>query len=192
MIYSEQEIAIIKEHYEAKGGAYCATLLPGRTNKQIGFKARSMGLRYKGPRLGLIQKGNIPPNKGKKMPAHVYEKAKATMFKKGDKPHNAKYDHCISLRKDNQGNVYKFIRQSSGKWVHLHRFIWEKANGPIPKDSVVRFIDGDKMNCTLSNLELIPKAKNAILNMNAAYPRQLQETIYQYHQLKRNLNNATK
>lgn len=192
MKFTEKEIAIIQQFYWDEGAKYCADLIPGKNRKQVGVKARSMGLRYGGPKLGTYEKGNIPANKGKKMPAHVYEKAKATMFIKGQKAHNAKHDNCICIRKDKNGNKYKHIRVSEGNWKHLHRVIWEKANGRIPNDCIVRFIDGDSMNCALPNLELMPKAKNAIFNMNAAYPRPLQETIYQYHQLKNELHHAKK
>ena len=36
---------------------------------------------------GQYKIGDVPFNKGKKMPQHVYERVKHTMFKKGNKPH---------------------------------------------------------------------------------------------------------
>lgn len=38
----------------------------------------------------------------------------------------------------------------------LHRVIWEEHHGPIPKDSIVRHLDGDHDNNDISNLQLLP------------------------------------
>ena len=35
----------------------------------------------------------------------------------------------------------------------LHRLIWEKHNGPIPKNHVIHHIDGDKLNNDINNLQ---------------------------------------
>jgi len=62
---------------------------------------------------------------------------------------------------------------------HKHRVIWEKANGPIPEGSRIRFIDGNKLNCTLDNLALFSREENMHLNhlgFNNA-PDELRETI---------------
>jgi hypothetical protein len=45
-----------------------------------------------------------------------------------------------------------------------HRVLWEAAHGPIPKGMVVRFKNGDKMQCELRNLECISQALNLRLN----------------------------
>ena len=39
-------------------------------------------------RTGHFPKGNIPPNKGKKVSKEAYEKSKTTMFRKGNIPVN--------------------------------------------------------------------------------------------------------
>lgn len=40
-------------------------------------------------------------------------------------------------------------------FVLKHRFLWETANGPIPKGHKVIFADGDKTNITLDNLIMV-------------------------------------
>lgn len=47
------------------------------------------------------------------------------------------------------------------KQVLLHRLVWARYKG-IPEDPtlVINHKDGDKMNCALSNLELVTKTRN--------------------------------
>ena len=42
-------------------------------------------------------------------------------------------------------------------WLPKHHLIWEAANGPIPVDHMIIFIDGDKRNFRLDNLKARPK-----------------------------------
>lgn len=44
-----------------------------------------------------------------------------------------------------------------GRRTTLHKVVWERARGPVPRTHVLRFVDGDKTRCTLSNLELVEK-----------------------------------
>lgn len=41
-----------------------------------------------------------------------------------------------------------------GKAVFLHTHVWEQHHGPVPKGRQLRFIDGDTLNCDISNLQL--------------------------------------
>lgn len=132
-----------------------------------------------------IKKGTPAPNKGKKLTDYcspeAIERMKATQFKKGNQPHNtASADGEIRIRFDHPkrgGKAYKYIRISLGKWVLYHRHLWEQANGPIPKDHVLRFKDGDSMNCELDNLELLHYAKNMEMNSIQRFPKELKEVI---------------
>lgn len=45
--WSEEEKAVLREHYEAKGGDYCAALLPGRDVASCYQQARKLGLKRK-------------------------------------------------------------------------------------------------------------------------------------------------
>jgi hypothetical protein len=114
------------------------------------------------PRPKNFKLGHEPYNKGSK----GCMKPNRTSFKPGQEPHNTKHDGAISIRTDNRDVPYQFIRVEKGKWVPLHRHLWEQAHGPIPPQHIVIFADGDTMNCELSNLRLISRAENAKRNAN--------------------------
>ena len=46
----------------------------------------------------------------------------------------------------------------------LHRLIWEKANGPIPKNHVIHHRDGNKLNNSIENLECLSQAEHSRLH----------------------------
>ena len=56
------------------------------------------------------------------------------------------------------------IKVSKGKWIPKHRFLWEEVNGPVPKNHVVIFSDGNNRNFNIDNLILISRKHLAILN----------------------------
>lgn len=113
-----------------------------------------------------FKKGNIPTNKGKKgsMNPEQYEKCKATMFKKGNIPPNRK--EIGSERIDKNG--YIEIKIQDGKlnknWIKKHRYIYEQANGKIPKGHKVIFADGNNRNFNINNLILVTNAEELIMN----------------------------
>lgn len=62
---------------------------------------------------------------------------------------------------------------------HKHIVVWEKANGPIPNGFLLRFLDGNKQNCTVDNLELFTRTESlfmSLMNHDSA-PPELRETI---------------
>ena len=126
---------------------------------ELGKDLKRNGVAYRFPA------GHVPANKGKAMPAEVYEKAKRTMFKPGNKPANTRegVGH-ISVRKDKLGNSYKYIKLADSNWIPLHRKLWMDANGEVAKGMIVAFKDGDSMNCVLENLKLISRKENRIRN----------------------------
>jgi len=96
------------------------------------------------------KKGQEPANKGvpikEWMSKEGLESSRNTRFKKGHKPHNTREDGDISIRQDTDGRYYKHIRISLSNWQLLHRHIWEQHNGPIPKDHVLVFKNGDSLD----------------------------------------------
>lgn len=57
-----------------------------------------------------------------------------------------------------------------------HRYVWEQAHGPIPEGMMVIFLDGNTRNCELSNLALIVKEENVILNAKKLRSQDAQAT----------------
>jgi hypothetical protein len=153
-------------------------LSPGEIGKVIGRNKNS--IRQRIIRLGIevnqallkgrieasrIQKGNIPPLKGKKGHRQPPGCEKG-WFKKGHVPHNANTggDGELSLRADKRGIYNWHFRQSLGKWISFNRVVWEWYNGPIPPRHCIIHLDGNAMNCAPRNLACITKADNARRN----------------------------
>jgi len=64
-------------------------------------------------------------------------------------------------------NNITYIKTSLDKkdrWVLKHRFLWEQANGSIPKNHCVIFLDRNKSNFELDNLELVSNIEYLLLN----------------------------
>jgi hypothetical protein len=54
--------------------------------------------------------------------------------------------------------IYYFKVIKIGKqFINYARYLWEQANGPIPKGYCVCFKDGNSLNCELSNLQCITR-----------------------------------
>lgn len=154
------------------------------------------GRLYNGHTRGVatqFKKGHISHNKGVKMSSEVREKVKHTFFKKGHKPHNTKYDRCITIRKDTKsGILYFYIRIKEGEWELLHRVIWEKKNGKVPKGFNIVFKDGDQSKVEIDNLEKISDSELLKRNSIRRYPLDLQRLIQIKGALLRQINNLNK
>jgi hypothetical protein len=98
-------------------------------------------------------------------------------FKKGNLPHNTRHDGATTVREDNAGRPYRFVRVSLRNWVHESVLVWEAAHGKIDKNMVVRHKNGDTLDNQLDNLELITKAENMARNTIHQYPEELQNII---------------
>jgi hypothetical protein len=145
-----------------------------------------------GSKLGggtVFKKGHVPLNKGKKqieyMTAESIEKTKHTRFQKGSKPHNTKEkDGTISVRKDSKGRCYQWIRISMGYWRELHRVVWEKNYGPIPKGYNIQFKDKNSLNCVIENLYMVDRQNQMIENTIHRYPAEIKQAIRTIGKLK--------
>lgn len=129
--------------------------------------------------------GNISHNKGQKMSKELYERVKVSMFKKGNEPHNMKYDGHERL---DPKDGYIYIRISKGKYVLKHRLVWEQHNGPITKGNIIIFKDKNKYNLNIDNLQMITKRENMLRNTVTKYPLELQQLIKLNNKLKTTLN----
>ena len=143
----------------------------------------------------LIKPGNIPANKGKKMPISVYKKVKRTMFKKGNLPHTTLYDGCITIRRGHRNRnapPYKYIRLSKAKWIPLHVHIWQQKHGKVPKGHAVIFRNKDTMDCRLRNLKLVTRAELMKMNTIHNLPPDIKKTVIIIRSLNRKINKYEK
>lgn len=132
---------------------------------QFGIKVSGDQMRFlcykhswKNGRDGQFQKGSTPPFKG----TRGIKKATAGSFKKGIVPANTLPVGSERVTKDG----YTLIKSREPNVYELkHRVVWEKHNGKIPDGYCVRFIDNDKSNFNISNLILIPKSVNGLVNV---------------------------
>ena len=106
-----------------------------------------------------FEKSVIPWNKGLK----GYMGANKTSFKKGNIPSNHK--EVGTERINSEGYIEVKVSEPS-RWKLKHRLIYEKYHGEIPKDHVVIFADGNKMNLDINNLISISRHQLLVLNGN--------------------------
>ena len=111
-------------------------------------------------------KNHVPFNKGKKQSDYMSEKqisrSKATRFKKGNIPHNTKYDGHERITKDG----YIEVRIEIGNYRLKHLVEWERKKGKLPKGHCLWCIDGNKMNTSPDNWELITRKENLKRNVH--------------------------
>lgn len=135
-------------------------------------------------RTGRLEKGSIPPNKGRK--GYTAPGCEKGWFKKGDRPHTAK---PIGYEMVDRDGYVQICVDEPNPWtgnrtrmVHKHRRLWEQANGPVPEGHRLKCLDGDQTNCDPSNWEALPMALAPRLNgrLGRGYdeaPAELKPTI---------------
>lgn len=121
---------------------------------------------WKTGRDGCFVKGQTPPNKGKPCPPGKggrHPNAQRTQFKPGERTGIAQkhYKPIGFERITVDGYRERKVnddRPFNRRWRLVHLIEWEAANGPIPKGHALKCLDGDKLNCSPSNWECIPRA----------------------------------
>lgn len=89
-------------------------------------------------------------------------------FVAGRTPHNAVAVGTETI--DGNGYVKICVAEQNpwtGARTHMafkHRWLWEKANGPVPEGHALKCLDGDKTNCDPGNWIAVPKGMIPRLN----------------------------
>ncbi len=121
--------------------------------------------KWKTGRDGRFEKGGPSWNKGKKIGNNPG--SARTQFKKGALPHNTKYaghervgtHGYVEISVDEVNPRTGFER----RYVLKHRWLWEKAHGPVPEGMVLK-CKGDALDTDPSNWELVPRGLLPRLN----------------------------
>ena len=145
-------------------------------NKKFGTNWTQTGMKQFRQRHGIrsgvtgwYQKGHPPGTKGKKQEEfcspEAIERSKKTRFRKGHRPDNELPIGSITVNVDG----YKLIKVSMtgglwDRWEPLHRYVWKKHHGEIPKGMAVTFRDSNPLNCDIENLVLVTRAEMITLN----------------------------
>lgn len=150
-------------------------------------------------RTGRFEKGQVPPNKGKK--GFSPPGSEKGWFAKGNVPHTSK---PIGYERIDKDGYVQICVDEPNPWtghrtrmVHKHRRVWEAANGPVPEGYRLKCLDGDKTNCDPSNWEAIPHGLAPRLNgrFGRGYdtaPAELKPTILAIAKLEHKAREARK
>ena len=127
-----------------------------------------------------FQKGQVPPNKGRK--GYHPPGSEKGWFAKGHVPDNLKplwsERWCHIGKGDKKTPVLEMKVPGPAPWVsHRKRsmnqkthwirkavWVWEQINGPVPPGHVIAQLDGDPANCEPENLECVPRGVMARRN----------------------------
>lgn len=131
-----------------------------------------------------FKKGHIPQNKGQKMSKELRAKVESTFFKKGNKPHNTKFDGYERINSEG----YTEVRVAQRVFVPKHRLIWKQHYGRIPEGHIVIFADGDKTNFAIENLVCVSRGDHAILNKHKKYGPEIAQNALLLSKLRNQLN----
>jgi hypothetical protein len=131
-----------------KSAAFLASPASGRTNGRQGFGTR-------------FQKGQVAPNKGKRMPFHP--NSAATRFKKGHGRSGVAvrlYKPIGTERLSKDGYLERKINDDmplQARWRAVHLVRWEAIHGPLPKGMALKSLDGNRQNTDPLNWTLVPR-----------------------------------
>jgi len=161
MIYNDEHIAFLRKH-ETMPRRKLAVIFNEKFDTSLGYlaihgKCNRLGLKV--GRSACFKKGHIPWNAGTK--GQGLTGSNKTSFKKGHVPANHK---PVGSQRIDSKDGYVIEKTVSGKWQHKQRIVWEENFGAIPSDKIVGFKDGDVLNCSPENLELMTREENLYLN----------------------------
>lgn len=162
--YPEEIQKYILDNYKGVGHKDMADQLNslfGTKYNQVNIKSYYANHKLDSGLKGRFQKGHVPANKGQR--GICYEGCKPTQFKSGQMPHN--YRPIGSERINVDGYTEVKIADPK-KWKAKHVIVWEEANGPVPKNHVIIFADGNKRNFDLNNLLMLSRQQLVRMNQN--------------------------
>lgn len=129
----------------------------------------------------LFHKGHETHNKGKRqedyMSIEAIERSKSGRYKKGRKPHNTKYNGAVTIRREKGCRPVKWIRTAEAEWKPLHYHLWEQAYGDVEEGKILKFKNGDTLDCRLENLESVDRIAHMLRNSRHNYPEEIIEPM---------------
>ena len=172
--WTADEIATLRLLYPTHTGQQIADVL-GLSLKKVYSKAHGLGLNKPGDwiaersrrlmedpnhpgRRTWFAAGHAPHNKGKPFPAKG--RAVETQFKKGMVPHT--WRPIGHERVSKEGYLQRKITDTGvtrRDYVAIHHLVWRMHGHTVPPGYALCFVDGDKRNVDINNLELVHRSE---------------------------------
>jgi hypothetical protein len=170
IVYTPRQLAFIKQRKKMPRRKLHAKFVRAFPRSKVSVDHLKSLCQRKGwhtGRDGRIKKGNVPANKGKKMPFNA--NSAATRFKKGNRTGRANqvYKPIGTERFSKEGYLERKIHDGlpmQSRWRAVHIVNWEKKNGAMPAGHCLKCLDGEKLNVKPSNWELVPRSMLPRLN----------------------------
>ncbi|RWO37298.1 MAG: HNH endonuclease [Mesorhizobium sp.] len=193
--YSEEELSFLEWRQAMSRRALHAEFVAkfGRLEVTLDqIKALCSRKGWSTGRTGCFEKGTTPFNKGKPHPARG--RAAETQFKKGSMAGAAaaKYKPIGTERFNKDGYLERKIHDGmplQSRWRLVHLIRWEEMNGPLPRGTALKCLDGNRRNTEPSNWRAVPRALLARLGGRYgrgydAAPSELKPTILAISELE--------
>lgn len=171
-----QEISVLRETYAETPTARIAERLDLSVRK-VYAKAHQLGLKKSAaylatPDSGRLMRGSDVGFSGRFVAGgRAWNKGmkgldiggKETRFKKGHRGGRAaeNYKPIGTERISKDGYVQRKVNDDlplQARWKFVHTLVWEAANGPVPPGHAITFLDGNRKNTALENLQIVKRA----------------------------------
>jgi hypothetical protein len=200
--WKNEELKILYREYPKTPTWHLAKRL-NRTIKSVWNKAHCLGI-FKAPGYFDIdyaircrpeakpgsstwfRPGHTPHNKGKKG-WDSGGRSHKTRFKPGDKSHTWRSVGSVRIGKDGYFEI-KVSDTGQNDWKYVHILVWESEHGPVPEGYIVSFVNKNRMDIRIENLEMITRAENMRRNSIQNLPAELQHVC----KLRARLNRCIK
>lgn len=180
----------------------------GRGVRSIELKAHQLGLRKTSEwiaeraraamadpshpaRRTQWQTGNAPYNKGKPHPARG--RTLETMFQPGHRPHT--WMPIGSDRTSKEGYLQRKTADTGctrRDYVAIHHLVWRMHGRTVPAGYALCFIDGDKRNFDINNLELVDRSELMRRNSVHRLPKEAALAYQLVGCIRRQINRRTR
>lgn len=169
-MFSQEQIEFIKINYRLFPLKQLVILFNNEFKTNFTFdqiRSYTRNHKIKSGRTGRYEKGQMPWNTNSK----GLTGRNKTSFKPGTRPPNWRpvgsericpKDGFILIKVEIKDPYTK----AKTRFMHKHVYIWEQANGKVPRGSVIKFKDGNKLNCTLDNLICLGRRELLYLNQH--------------------------
>lgn len=161
-VFPKEVVKYINKNYIGVGPKEMAK----RLNKKFGKEYTRSQLKgfYRNHNLnsgltGQFEKGHIPKNGFQ--PGQVPAGSVKYRFKKGHKPINWR---PVGSERVNVDGYIEVKTEEPNVWKLKQKVVWEAVNGPVPYGFKLIFLDGNKENVSIKNLEIV--SNDEMLEMN--------------------------